>query len=612
MKQKQKNIPVLLPSVGRVKYVLRALYSITNFAKASIVSIIVLLIILLLLTQMEQAFTMLLRMLEYGKLSLLICFLMINLLAISLSHYPIYTYYAANLNGSRKYVQWKKEHPINVRFLRWIWVFTFSPITNPNYIKDIYANILRQYLGLSVFLVWTHFIISTFEPNLMYSLRYIEWLKVGLYGVSLVPFFTYAFFKRRLSPLHSTVEDRKKIYKRLGVLYFISFTLTVVFMAIVFFSSNLFSTAGLLILLITNYAMMFNFVFFRLVRPRLSHVLSNQHEKSKKTSSIFLKLIKPLEKSSNYIVVFQVSFYISLISVMYFSLAALNDWQLPNGIAIVMIFIYIYFFIIGSIGKYYFVHYSMAKTEKTEEGTKNILNSPKFRYLTTGLIVLVISFFLGQSTESTLNELDIFPINEKHDGVPMAEFEGRVKEMPDTVFFVSSHGGGLKANTWTLMVMNEFQKTSNGRFMNQTVAMSGASGGSLGLALYGNIYGLHGTNQERMESIINSIQQDNYASIDICMLFGLDMSRIFYPLNRMSSSRDRAYCGMLKYQNQVRLTNSITLDEVSYRRYWQSIQRKGNYLPALIMNTASTNGKRGIFFSLNTSLFSQFSLIPRI
>jgi hypothetical protein len=180
--------------------------------------------------------------------------------------------------------------------------------------------------------------------------------------------------------------------------------------------------------------------------------------------------------------------------------------------------------------------------------------------------------------------------------------------MPDTVFFISSHGGGLKANAWTLMVLDSLQKSSDHQLFHQTVAMSGASGGSLGLALFGNIYGRYAHRPEKMEEVISKIRYDNYASVDISLLFGVDMARIFYPFNQISPSRDRSYYGMLKYQRNMEDDGSRSLNATSYRKYWKQLQSEKHPLPALIMNTASTNGKRGIFCSINTPKFD--SIFP--
>lgn len=608
--EKKNHLPVLLPTKGGVRYILRILYSFTNFVKASITSIIIILVILGLLTQMEQAFTMLLRMIETGKISLVLCFILINLLAVSLSHYPIYTYYAGNLNNSRKYVKWKREQPFKKKWMNWLTVYTFKPINDKTYVADIYANILRQYLGLSVYLVWTIFIYQAYLPNLKYSLgsgaiSLIEWSSALVVSFT---FFSYAYFKRKLSPLHTPISQRSVIYKRIGKYFFFSCSLSVILVLVVIFKRNLFNPAGLILLLLTNFMMMLNFSFFRLVRPRLRHVLRTLKHDGLRNSTTFLTVLRKIEKSSNYLVVFIFAFYFSILSIIYFTFASMNGWPLPNGIVIVMIYLYFYFFLISSLGKYYFVKYSMAQKKRDAGLPMTYLNARLFRFMTSGLIILVVLFVIGLFTESHLNELTIYPVNKNNDGIVLSEFEERVKAMPDTVFFISSHGGGLKANAWTLMVLDSLQKSSNSRLMSQTIAMSGASGGSLGLALYGNIHSQFGNDPEILQSVINKITYDNYASVDISMLFGADLARIFYPFNKMSESHDRSYYAMLMYQRNLRKTGLKLLDETSYRKYWKDLQSDKHPLPALIMNTAATNGKRGIFCSINTEMFD--SIFP--
>ncbi|MDG1332827.1 MAG: hypothetical protein P8P74_10875 [Crocinitomicaceae bacterium] len=610
MSQRKRELPVLLPSKGRVRYILRALYSITNFAKASVLSIAIILVILILLTQMEQAFTMLLRMIETGRISLLLCFILINLLAVSLSHYPIYTYYAGNLNKSRRFVSWQKEQPFKNKWLKWLTVHTYKPINDKRYVKDIYANILRQYLGLAVYSVWAIFIYHTYLPNLEYSLDpssilIIKWSSILF---AFLTFMSYAYYKRKLSPLHSTISTRSKTYKRVGIFYFISSAFSFVLFLLVIFKGSLFNPAGLILLLMTNFSMMLNFSFFRLVRPRLRHILRSLKSDGLRNSVFFLSILRRVEKSSNYLVAFVIMFYFSVLAILYFTIASINgNWPLPNGILIVLIYLYFYFFAFSSLGKYFFVKYSISQKHKEAGEPMTFLNSGMFRFATSGLMILAVLFILGLFTESHLNELTIYPINKNDDGILLSEFEERVSEMPDTVFFISSHGGGLKANAWTLMVLDSLQKSSDYQLLNQTVAMSGASGGSLGLALYGNIYGQYANRPEKMNSVISDIRYDNYASVDISMLFGIDMARIFYPFNQIST-QDRSYYGMLKYQRNMKEDGSKLLNTTSYRKYWKQLQNHNRHLPALIMNTASTNGKRGIFCSINTPKFD--SIFP--
>ncbi|MFK7786757.1 MAG: hypothetical protein AB8B56_16680 [Crocinitomicaceae bacterium] len=611
MSQKKRELPVLLPTKGRVRFVLRALYSLTNFAKASVLSIAIILVILMLLTQMEQAFTMLLRMIETGRISLLLCFILINLLAVSLSHYPIYTYYAGNLNQSRKYVSWRKERPFKSKWLKWLTVHTFKPINDRNYVKDIYANILRQYLGLAVYVVWAIFIYHTYLPNLQYSVepitvQFIKWSSILFAAIA---FFAYAYYKRKLSPLHSTLKKRSRIYKRVGIFYFLSSAMSLILFLVVIFKGHLFNPLGLILLLLTNFSMMLNFAFFRLVRPRLRHILRSMKSDGLRNSVFFLSILRRIEKSSNYLAAFVVTFYFAFLAIVYFTIGSINGtWPLPNGIVIVLIYLYFYFFIISALGKYFFVKYSISQKHKEAGLPLTYLNSTVFRLSTTGLLILAVMLVLGMNTESHLNELTIYPVDTSNDGIVLAEFEERVKAMPDTVFFISSHGGGLKANAWTLMVLDSLQKSSNNKLFDQTIAMSGASGGSLGLALFGNIYGHFSDHPDVMSEVIHKIRYDNYASVDISLLFGVDMARVFYPFNQLSPSKDRSYYGMLKYQRNMKEDGSRSLKATSYRKYWKELQTEERPLPALIMNTASTNGKRGIFCSINTSKFD--SIFP--
>lgn len=611
MTTNKRQLPVLLPKKGGVRYILRAIYSITNFAKASVLSIVILLVILLLLTQMEQAFTMLLRMIETGRISLFLSFILINLLAISLSHYPIYTYYAGNLNNSRKFVSWRKEHPFKQKWLNWVTVYTYKPISDKRYVKDIYANILRQYLGLSVYVIWAIFIFSTYYPNLQYSVDtfWIEVIRWSSVLFAAFAFLSYAYFKRKLSPLHSSIEKRSAIYRRVGVYYFFSSSLSIVLLALVLFKGNLFNPGGLILLLLTIFTMMLNFAFFRLVRPRLRHVLRTLKNEGLRNSTFFLLLIRRIEKSSNYLVAFAIAFCICALSILYFNIASIYGWLLPNGIVIVMMYLYFYFFIISYFGKYYFVKYSISQKQKEAGVEMTHLNSRSFKLTTSAIVLLAISLTLGMNTESHLNELTVMEVsNIENDGISLTDFTKRVEAMPDTVFFISSHGGGLKANTWTLMVLHRLQEISRDKLMNQTVAMSGASGGSLGLALFGSVYGEFGDRPKKMDQVIRTIRNDNYASTDISMLFGLDLARIFYPFNQLSSSRDRSYYGMRKYQENMKAEETISLQDLTYRKYWETLSTTKHPLPALIMNTAATNGRRGIFCSINTPAFD--SIFP--
>lgn len=66
--------------------------------------------------------------------------------------------------------------------------------------------------------------------------------------------------------------------------------------------------------------------------------------------------------------------------------------------------------------------------------------------------------------------------------------EERADDLPSNasipVYLVAAEGGGLRAAAWTMAVLSELDKASNSIFSRQTFAVSGVSGGSVGLGFY--------------------------------------------------------------------------------------------------------------------------------
>ena len=224
--------------------------SFKNFFKASILSLVIITIILLLLTKMDQAFTMMVDLVENAnsKFSLLLSFLFINALAIVLSHYPIYTYYAANLNNSGDYTDWKVVKPFNFWPLKKFPAYIYTTKTGTNYQPDNWANYFRYSIGLLIHGVWIHFIISSFQPNLIFENFPLPVVKTIIYTLLLVPLITYIYWKEKFTSYQKTkgkdgktLSDAKleenaikltRYYKRLGIGYFfvgfISFLLLII------------------------------------------------------------------------------------------------------------------------------------------------------------------------------------------------------------------------------------------------------------------------------------------------------------------------------------------------------------------------------------------------
>ncbi|MEZ4778651.1 MAG: hypothetical protein R2786_04640 [Flavobacteriaceae bacterium] len=585
--------------------------SFKNFFKASILSLLIIVIILLLLTKMDQAFTMMVDLVENSnsKFSLLLSFLFINALAIVLSHYPIYTYYAANLNNSGDYTDWKAVKPFNFWPLKNFPAYIYTTKSGTNYQPDNWANYLRYSIGLLIHGVWIHFIISSFQPNLIFENFPLPVVKTIIYLLLLVPLFIYIYVKEKFTSyqktkgkdgnplseaaLNKNTEKLTRYYKRLGIGYFFVGFISLLLLIITIFITN-FSPGGFVILLLTSYVLMFNYVFFRLLRTVSSKVKNTLESPLLLPISIFIGFIKYFEKSENYLTLFNFNFIVSAVVLVYATIASIKGWGLANGIPILLAFFYFYYFIIASLGKYFFVAKKM-----------DLFSTRRFKILFTlsAIFIGLIAVSRIFSIETRTHELDLventkFPVNE------VQFWDSIQKKENPTLFFIASHGGGLKANVWTLNVVNTLQIQSQGKLLQNTIALSGASGGSLGLALYTGLYREDGMDFNKIQQKIDTVARQNYTSIDLTFTFGLDSYRKIWPFNQKFSLRDRPYYAMRKYQNHIEDKTSTLLYDTSFRDYWKQAFQKTGYFPSLIMNTASTKGSRGILWSVKANDFN--------
>ena len=573
--------------------------SFKNFFKSSILSLLVILIILLLLTQMDQAFTMMVDLIETKWFSLFLAFFFINGLAVALSHYPIYTYYAADLNNSGDYTNWHAKHPLNWWIFKKFTVYTFTTDKSSGYKPDNWANYFRYSTGILIHIVWIHFIISSFKPNFIFEDFPFDKVKIIIYALLLVPFLLYIYLKEKITKYESekTTENLPekliKLYRKLALWYLIIAILCVVLLLNTLTWGN-FSPGGFILLLLTSYACMFNYIFFRLLRSKFSLILNTLTSAKYLPVRIFFERIHFLEKSENYLLMFYLNFLVAAIFLFILTLASILGWPLMNGVPILLAFFYFYYFIMASLGKYFFV-----------ARKKELLNTKSYRaFLAISLILFVLVIITNcTNTEVTTHELDL--VKNTKSEIPESVFLDSLKAKKDnTLFFIASHGGGLKANVWTLNVLNKLQTNTNGKLLKQSIAFSGASGGSLGLALYTGLFKEDGLDTLRIKRKIDSLAKQNYTSLDLTLTFGLDTYRKLWPFSQRIGLRDRPYYAMVKYQNNIQNTPSKHLSEVSFRDYWKEAFLKDGYFPSLIMNTAGQKGNRGILWSVKQKDFN--------
>jgi hypothetical protein len=548
---------------------------------------------------MDQAFTMMVDLIESKWVSMLLAFFFINSLAIALSHYPIYTYYAADLNNSGDYTEWHAKYPLNWWIFKRFTVYTYSTVESSTYKPDNWANYFRYSTGILIHIVWIHFIINSFSPNFIFEDYPFEIIKTIIYILLLVPFILYIYLKEKIAKYEKEKttadipEKLKNFYRKLALWYLIIAILCVVLLMNTLSIGN-FSPAGFILILLTSYALMFNYIFFRLLRSKFTVILSTLNSSRYLPVSIFFERIHFLEKSENYTLMFYLNFLVAAVLLIFSTVDSILGRPLMNGIPILLAFFYFYYFIFASLGKYFFV----AKKKK-------LTNTITYKIFMGVLFVVIVLFAITNCADIEVKTHQLDLVKNTKAEIPESVFIDSLKAKTDnTLFFVASHGGGLKANVWTLNVLNSLQTKTKGKLLKQSIAFSGASGGSLGLALYTGLYKEDGLDTLAIKKKIDSLAKQNYTSLDLTLTFGLDSYRKIWPLSQRIGVRDRPYYAMLKYQNNIQNKKSTKLSTTSFRDYWKEAFVKDGYFPSLIMNTAGQKGNRGIFWSVKQNNFN--------
>jgi len=579
--------------------------SIKDFMNSSFLSLLVIGIILLILFKMDQAYTMMVYMLEEDKFSLFLCFIFVNALALTLSHYPIYTYYSRGFNNSTGAVSWEDKRVTITFFKKYKWSYPYFiySIGKKDYKISVAANVLRYTLGIFIYAVWVIFIYKSVRPNLLFndhlgvSLQAITWI-IGIFFC--FPIIIYTIIKYRI--VKNKIVDKTALYTRITRYYFLAALLSALLLTFILISDTIFSRYGFILMMLCTYCMMFCYVFFRLVRSKTTDVYHNLDKKNK--LRFFIKILIYFQDSVHYLKVFVLLFIISILFIVYWNIAALLGYSLHGiVIPILLVYLYAYYWMIANIGKYFFVANSPLTVQHTD---KRYYQTKTYKLAFLGILfITVLSVYSFFFAEQKTHEIEtVANITDPEIIVSETDFIKAIKQIEnDRVFFVSSYGGGLKANAWTINVLQKIQEETNHHFLNQTISLSGASGGSLGLAVYTGLYAEYGTNDTLLREKIDAISREDYASADLTFTLGLDLYRKVWPLTNGLGLQDRSYYSMIKYQNHIESTpNKNTLNDMAYRHYWaKAFKNKESgkgYFPSLIMNTAGVRANRGILWSV--------------
>jgi len=310
-------------------------------------------------------------------------------------------------------------------------------------------------------------------------------------------------------------------------------------------------------------------------------------------SKFFKKLSKlsignlSLGAASNNIIFLKVISYFGFANLLFF--IALNIWPTyamnVNAIIIILSAFFLLYGIVVVILKH-FMYYNLSDEYFAKKHKSN------FRFVVyVAVLGLVVLNFLSKN--NNLFELKQIEETVTTDKINLKKY---IQNLPDTRYYIGCYGGGMKANAWTMTVLNALDK--DGTLYDKTVCLSGASGGTIGLINYSAIKHKNDDLQFR-DSIIRKIGTENILSMDLAHLLGRDwLLHVLAPANLIGM--DRSTAAMWTYAQYA--NDDISQSEfntTSYRQLWYTMYQKRNQrFPILISNTTNIRGRQGMAVSI--------------
>jgi hypothetical protein len=251
------------------------------------------------------------------------------------------------------------------------------------------------------------------------------------------------------------------------------------------------------------------------------------------------------------------------------------------------------------------------------------LYANRFRIPLFLIMVLFAIFIASRSNENHSIQMLNTPadakmlFDRKPDSVYFSEWIGNKinkgkydTSKPNTIFLVAAEGGGIRSCYWTYAVLQKLQNLQPS-FYDHTFAVTGASGGSMGLGFFYN-YIYHNRNKLNNSNFLlrgdDSIHLDAICSADYLsrVTYGFlypDLIQRFIPwpieswdrAKYLANSFDDGFSGMLN-------SGSKNLLNHNYLEMWSGIDSYNH--PAILFN--STYAERG-----SKAIFSPYVLSPQ-
>ncbi len=180
----------------------------------------------------------------------------------------------------------------------------------------------------------------------------------------------------------------------------------------------------------------------------------------------------------------------------------------------------------------------------------------------------------------------------------LAVLENWKRKFPDTtkpkMVFICTSGGGQRAAVWTTRTLQYIDSATQGRLMNQSILITGASGGLIGAAYYRELV----LRKQRQDSIqLNNKRYFDNMAKDVLnpIIFSMVVNDIFFRFQKFSDGKyeylkDRGYA----FEEQINQNVEYVLDKrlSDYREPEQQAK-----IPLLFISPTVINDGRKLFIS---------------
>lgn len=630
------------------KYELQSLEIVWKFLKASIFSIIIVLMLSVLITFIPQGLSIIVA-LYYSPLNFLFAFYLINLMALTLSHYPVYLISESETGDTKEWylaqIGFKTPKYFGIAYYELKQNKTPNTDdaemdrskTHPRDDKKWIQTLIRGW-GAVTYMMWIYIFLFVFKSFMMPSLpAAFMALFCGVFFLVLYNYFedNLEYFKTKeklflATNLFQPLEPQlcRELYNEAKCIvktYVIALAFFLIVMAVLICVGACLEwtrwTQFLTILAVfSNY---FLYVYFRLSRSVFQYVFNPFHSRifqkynigrtPKRTEEVrrLREYHQCLDRCPKWYHFDGILKYLGLFSDDVFYLHAISRGVWVVGIFLVLInfntnltilanplnILLSYLILLYAIFAILIKHWQFHLWNKEKGcGHGKSASISFYRHFPVAMVLLIglmiVLKYMGvnidqfklveeKGVQLSLKDMS----HDRHYQLTSVDSCQDASMDRGNDFYIASFGGGLKANLWNLLVLDTLDRHTGGKFMSSTISMSGASGGSMGLANFLSLR--HYIAPENRKKAILDIGHFPHLSIDMAFTFGRDWILRRIPFAESLRGKNRSYFAMREYAEMTGMPID-TFKSKSFRDTWQEFEKKSPGLPILIINTTST------------------------